>query len=252
FAGASLLVLLPTLYFTYSRGSWIALGAGIATAIILDRHRIQLATGILALAPAPALAIWLSSRSHALTGQSSTLAHARHDGHRVALVVVILAVVESAVALALMVARRRIAPPRTLRIAWAAGLGAVVLVLFAAVFVTDGSPPTVVRRAYHAFLAEPSSTNGNLNARLFSLSGNGRADLWRVAWHEAKAHPLLGGGAGSYERYWLLHRPTTLQGEDAHNPYLGTPAQLRPVGPGALLLGPRHPPVGAVPAPPPP
>ena len=29
-AGASVLVLLPTLYFTYSRGSWIALVAGIA------------------------------------------------------------------------------------------------------------------------------------------------------------------------------------------------------------------------------
>src|SRR5262249_8924320 len=245
FAGASLLVLLPTLYFTYSRGSWIALGAGIATAIILDRHRIQLATGILALAPAPALAIWLSSRSHALTGQSSTLAHARHDGHRVALVVVILAVVESAVAVALMVARRRIAPPRTLRIAWAAALLAVVLVLFAAVFATYGSPPTVLRPAYPAFLAEPSSTNGNLNARLFSLSGNGRADLWRVAWHEAKAHPLLGGGAGSYERYWLLHRPTTLQVQDAHNLYLETLAELGPIGLALLLLALGTPLVGA-------
>jgi hypothetical protein len=63
-ASASLLVLLPTLYFTYSRGSWLALGAGLAVALALDRRRLELATGLIALAPAPEHAIWLATRSH--------------------------------------------------------------------------------------------------------------------------------------------------------------------------------------------
>jgi hypothetical protein len=245
FAGMSLLVLLPTLYFTYSRGSWIALGAGIATAFILDRRRIELATGILALTPAPVLAIWLASRSHALTRQTSTLAQARHDGHRVALAVIVLAALESAVAVAFALARRRIAPPRALRIAWVVALVSVLLATLSGVFATYGSPPTIARRAYHAFQAEPSRTNGNLNARLFSLSGNGRADLWRVAWHQAQAHPLLGGGAGSYERYWLRHRPNTLHVQDAHNLYLETLAELGPIGLALLLLALGIPIIGA-------
>jgi hypothetical protein len=244
-AGASLLVLLPTLYFTYSRGSWIALGAGIATALILDRRRIELATGILALAPVPALAIWPASRSHALTRQTSTFAQARHDGHRIALALVILAVCEAGVAVALMLARPRVAPPRALRIVWAAALVAVVLALLSGAFAKYGSPPTIAQRVYHAFQAKPAQTNGNLNARLFSLSGNGRADLWRVAWHEAQAHPLLGGGAGSYQRYWLLHRPNTLQVQDAHNLYLETLAELGPIGLALLLLVLGAPLVGA-------
>jgi hypothetical protein len=245
-AGASLLVLLPTLYFTYSRGSWIALGAGIAAALILDRQRVELATGILALTPAPALAIWLGSRSHALTQQSSTLAQARHDGHRIALAVIVLAALELAIAVALMLARRRIAPPRALKVTWSAVLVAALLAVLGTAFATYGSPPTIAHRVYHAFQAQPSRTNGNLNARLFNLSGNGRADLWRVAWHQAQGHPLLGGGAGSYERYWLLHRPNTQQVQDAHNLYLETLAELGPIGLSLLLLVLATPIIGAV------
>jgi O-Antigen ligase len=235
-AGASLLVLLPTLYFTFSRGSWIALGTGIIAALILDRRRLEAATGALALAPAPALGIWLASRSHALTRQTATLAQARHDGHRIALGLLVLAVLEALAAVAFVLARRRFVPGRVLRIVWAVVLVGILLALLGALFAQYGSPPTIARRAYHAFQAEPSPTNSNLNARLFSLSGNGRADLWRVAWHQAQAHPLLGGGAGSYGRYWLLHRPNTQQVQDAHNLYLETLAELGPVGLALLLL----------------
>src|SRR5207245_7591806 len=69
-AALALLVLLPTLYFTYSRGSWIALAVAVAVALVLDRRRLGLAAGIAVLAPAPAAAVWLASRSHALTRQS--------------------------------------------------------------------------------------------------------------------------------------------------------------------------------------
>jgi hypothetical protein len=244
-AGASLLVLLPTLYFTYSRGSWIALVVGIVAVLILDRRRLEIATGILVLAPAPALAIWLASRSHALTRQTATLAQARHDAHRIALAVLVLGVLEALAAVAFMLARRRFVPPRALRLVWASVLVGLLLALLGALFAQYGSPPTIALRAYHAFQAKPARANSDLNARLFSLSGNGRADLWRVAWRQARAHPLLGGGAGSYERYWIRHRPNTLQVEDAHSLYLETLAETGPIGLALLLLALAAPLVGA-------
>ncbi len=50
-----------------------------------------------------------------------------------------------------------------------------------------------------------------------------------------KAHPVLGAGAGSYERYYLIHRTTTQQVQDAHSLYLETLAELGPIGLALLL-----------------
>ncbi len=47
----SLLVLVPTLYFTFSRGSWVALAIGLAVAIAVDPRRLQLLATVVALAP---------------------------------------------------------------------------------------------------------------------------------------------------------------------------------------------------------
>jgi hypothetical protein len=76
----------------------------------------------------------------------------------------------------------------------------------------------------------------NLNRRLLSFSGNGRADLWRVAWDQAHRHPALGAGAGTYERYFLRHQPANIgRVRDAHGLYIETLAELGPVGLALLL-----------------
>jgi hypothetical protein len=51
-----------------------------------------------------------------------------------------------------------------------------------------------------------------------------------------RENPLLGGGAGSYERHWLQHRPNPVIVRDAHSLYLETLGELGPIGL-ALLLG---------------
>src|SRR5207302_6395433 len=71
-AAASLVVLAPTLYFTYSRGAWIALALGLLTAIALDTRRLQLITTGLVVAPAPAVGVLLSSRLRGLTHTDSS------------------------------------------------------------------------------------------------------------------------------------------------------------------------------------
>jgi tetratricopeptide (TPR) repeat protein len=115
-------------------------------------------------------------------------------------------------------------------------LVACLLAGLGGVFAHYGSPPTIARRAYHAFLAPPPAHVVNLNSRLFNLSSNRRVTLWKVAWRQADAHLLAGNGAGSYERYYLQHRTTALGVEDAHSLYLETLAELGAVGLALLVL----------------
>jgi hypothetical protein len=245
FAAASLLVLVPTLYFTFSRGAWLAGFAGLVFLFALDSRRLQLAATSIVVLPWPALAVVLASRSHALTRQNSILPQAAHDGHRLALEVLLLALVAAGVAVAAQQVERRAAFGRTVRLAFGAVLVVAVLAALGAGIARYGSPSTIARKAYDSFTSSPKSS-ANLNARLFSLSSSGRTGLWHVAWQEAKAHPLVGGGAGSYERYYLQHRHTTLQVKDAHSLYLQTLAELGPLGLALLLVALAVPLVAAV------
>ena len=62
------------------------------------------------------------------------------------------------------------------------------------------------------------------------LVGANRPHYWHVAWREVTLNPVLGSGAGTFERYWLLYRPVGSFARDAHNLYLETLAELGPVG----------------------
>ncbi|MDE3189492.1 MAG: O-antigen ligase family protein [Acidobacteriota bacterium] len=228
-AALALPVLLLTLYFTYSRGAWVALAAGLVVLLALDPNRLATAAGLAALAPAPALVVYLASRSGALTRQNSTLAAARHDGHRIALVLLAVALAEAAVALGLRAAGR-FAIPHALRLGFAALLVAAVLGAAGGALAHYGSPARIAHRVYHDFTAPPPKNVVNLNTRVFNLSNDGRIALWKVAWHEADANLLLGGGAGTYQRYYLQHRVTAQNVEDAHSLYLETLAELGVAG----------------------
>ncbi len=91
-AAAGTVVCTTTLYFTFSRGAWFALGVGILAALALDPRRLRLSVDLLVLAPFPAAAVLVASRSLALTGLNRPLAEATADGHRVAVVVCLLAI----------------------------------------------------------------------------------------------------------------------------------------------------------------
>ena len=233
-AAAVLPVLVLALYFTFSRGSWLALAVGLAVTVALDPARLRLLVSLVALTPPSAIAVWLAWRSHALTTLDSAAGLAAHDGHRLALVLVVLVAASAAVPLALAAAEARITPGRQARHAFVGGLAGACLGVVLAV-AAAGGPITVVRKAVHSFESAP--VNGTqLTSRVFTLSSNGRIDLWRAAWHEFEAHPLVGGGAGSYEQYWRAHRPSLQDVRDAHSLYLETAAELGLVGLGLLGL----------------
>jgi O-Antigen ligase len=236
-AAASTVPLVVTLYFTFSRGSWIALGAGLLTAVALDPRRLQLITGLLTVGPWPAIAVWRASVSKPLTRLGSGLSAQSHAGHHFALTLVELALVAAVASVAFMGAQQRLRVPRPARLAYSGTIVLAIVVALTLVTVRFGSPPTLASRLYHDFVGPPNAVqNGNLNTRLFSLSNNGRVPQWKVAWREYKGHPWLGGGYGSYERYWYEYRPYAAQVVNVHNLYLETLAELGPVGLGLLVL----------------
>jgi hypothetical protein len=126
--------------------------------------------------------------------------------------------------------------PLAARRAFAALVVLAIVLGLAAVFVRYGGPVTLVDKGYTAFRAPPPHVEGSLNKRLLSFSGNGRADLWQLAWADARKHPVLGAGAGTYERYFLAHQPPDIgRVRDAHGLYIETLAEIGPLGLGLLV-----------------
>ena len=244
-AMATLPVVVSTLYFTYSRGSWIALGFGLAAAIAIDRKRWFLLLTVIAAAPILVLDVAVAVTSPALTHAASRVGPTASQGHRLAIVLVLSMAGLMAIAWGLGVLERRFEPSAAqTRFGHIATLAAVLLVVVFAL-VRFGSPIAIATDTYNRFNEPPpggfNGTAGhvgkNLNLRLFSLSGNARAQLWRIAWNDVRSHEALGSGAGTYERYYLQHRTSSLKVRNAHNLYLETLADLGPVGLLLLIAG---------------
>jgi O-antigen ligase len=119
------------------------------------------------------------------------------------------------------------------RIVCAAAAG-ILLVAAGPALVRAGGPAQLADDVRDA-VAAPVAARGEQEESLLSVSANGRVDYWRVAWHQAREHPWLGSGAGTFEVYWNRDRDTVYGTRDAHSLYLETLAELGPFG--LLLLG---------------
>jgi hypothetical protein len=242
-AAATLPVALTTVYFTFSRGAWLSLAFGLLVALAVDRRRSMLVLTIGTVAPLGAVLLAVAARSSALTHTGSALDRVTAQGHRLGAVLVTTMVVLGLAATVLHRVDARWRPSaRVTLFGWSAALG-VVLVVVAVSVSMWGSPASMGHKLYGAFngraRAGQSGTipGEDLNKRLFSLSGNSRATLWRIAWHDVQRHPLVGSGGGTYERVYLQHRTTGLKVTDAHNLYLETLAELGLVGLALLAAG---------------
>lgn len=227
---ATLPIFLATLYFTFSRGAYIAGAVGLAAGVALDPRRLQLLlTGIVLGVPS-GLAVLVSSHEEALTRTDAPLSAASHDGHRLAAYIVLLALAAGLAGAGLWLAERRVTPSRQARLAFAGAVALVLVVGLLGAFVHYGGPVDLARKGYDSFTTTSGETPVNLNQRLLSFSGSYRAELWHAAWHDYEAHPVLGSGPGTYEWYWNEHRPLQHKVRDAHNLYLEALAELGPLG----------------------
>ena len=236
FAGTSLAILPATLFFTYSRAAWVSLAFGLAVTVATSNRRLRTIAAMAAVAPAPVVGVLLASHSGTLTHQRVTLAAAAHAGHRLALVLLVLAVLTILSTLVFGAGAERLTVGSGMRRGFGIALVALGVVAVAAALVHVGGPAALVRKGYRSFVAPPPRETANLNSRLLNLSGNGRSELWGYAWHEARAHPILGIGAGTFERTWQQNPKATLKVRDAHGLYIETLAELGPVGLALLVL----------------
>jgi O-antigen ligase len=244
-AAASLLLTVPALYFTFSRGAWIALGCGLIAALLLDTRRLELVTAALMLAPFATIALWRASNANGLTRLDSSLELASHDGHRLAAMIAGLAGAAAIAGALLGVASRRLSFSIGARRGYGVALTIAALAVVTGLFAHYGSPVTLARKAHDSYTAPVPRATTDLNQRLFTLASPRRL-LWTAAWHDAEAHPFLGSGAGTFERFWLQHRTSGEKVRDAHSLYLETLAELGPIGLALLVAVLALPAVAAV------
>src|SRR5262249_39992818 len=158
------------------------------------------------------------------------LTKAAHDGHRVALALLALAGLNAAAAAIFAFLEHRVDVGPGGRSLFAAVILLTVVGLLGAAFVRYGDPVELAHRGYRAFKVPPPHAS-SLSHRLLSFWGNGRADLWRLAWGDARTHPMVGTGPGTYERYFLAHQPANIgQVRDAHSLYVETLAEAGAIG----------------------
>ena len=106
------------LYFTYSRGAWLALFVGATIVVVLVPRRLRLAAeGLVILAPSAA-AVWLASRERGLTHDGVALVTAERQGHATLWKLGLLALLSVAVVAGLAFVER-FPMPTVVRWAWA-------------------------------------------------------------------------------------------------------------------------------------
>lgn len=228
-AGAIQPLLAATLYFTFSRGAWVALGVGLAAVIALDSRRLSLAASMVLVCPAWIAAVIVASQQGALTTEGAPAAEAVRDGRGLALSLALLVGLSAVLAWA---ARRAVVRlpvstrvRRTIDVGLAVGLAVGVVVAV----VLGGGPKHELAELKRRFDAEPVWVP-ELNTRLFSVSGNRRSDLLQVGWDVALQRPVIGSGAGTFEYAWYERRPDTRIRRDGHSLYLESLAELGAVG----------------------
>ncbi len=229
-AAASLPLLLPTLYFTFSRGAWVALAAALLVTLAVSARRIALLATMLAVAVPSAAAVWLAYRAKPLRLADVSLADAEHAGHTLLWRLGLLALAAAAVGAGIELVERRIVFPAGVRRSFAIVVAGAALGACIGGVVQEGGPSKVVSRAHHSLDQAAPPGGGDLSSRLLSLSSTGRFRQWHVALDEWRAHKALGGGAGTFGEYWLSAGPRQGQLLDVHNLYLETLAELGPIG----------------------
>lgn len=230
-AGASTVPLALTCYFTFSRGAWIALAIGVVVALLLDPLRLEFGLTLVVVAPWPALAVLFASTSGPLSESGGhTLAAAAEDGRAVAAVGAGLALFASGAVTFLAAFEERVQISPAVRRLGNGGVVVGVSALVVAGLLGLGGPSAIAKSFADDDPSDTAATDANLNERLFSLSGSGRVEQWRVALDDAREHPVLGSGAGSFKRYWDEHRPEPTSIRDAHTLYLEMLAELGPLG----------------------
>ncbi len=221
-ASAAMLVLFPvTIYFTFSRAAAGALLVGVIVTIALDASGSARAKALW-MVPCSGAAVWLAAHSEVHNRRGFPVDEISRQGRGLAIELLVLAAAGSAMAWLATAVVQRSSERRRLLVP--ASVMGICVLMIAGIGLALVSRQTVPPPQASIQIAS------NLGDRFQSVSDNGRLALWQVAWQQFRENPLLGSGAGSFERYWWSHRPTDATARDAHNLYLESMAELGPLG----------------------
>jgi hypothetical protein len=218
-AVGSATMLLELAVLAQSRGSIPAAAIGLLAFLAMSPRRVR-AAAFVVLAAAPML-IALPTLLHVYQhgGLNAGIIPLMRDSARaIALTAFGSALVATAYT-GLVEPMIRPSPETARRGSWALGiLVAVAVVSLAAVFFAQrGGPFHFIDQRLNQFDQSQSAELGDQSARFGTNVESHRSDFWRVAWHEGLDHPLLGGGAGSFELSYQRNRNGYETPKDPHN-----------------------------------
>jgi hypothetical protein len=228
-AALPLPILASVMYFTSSRGAFVAAAVGVVVYIALTPRRWAAAAALVVAGAAGAVAVAVLVPKKSLVDGAMDTPLGVQQGHHAALWIGITCVFTALVWVGLAELGRRVStPPRRV------GVAVVVAVVGLFLVAVVASHPV---RKFDQFknnnpVPAGSHATGTTN-HLLGSSGSGRWQFWGAAVSEFRAHPLNGGGAGSWEAWWLQHGSLPLPSEFAHSLYLEALGELGIAG---LLL----------------
>lgn len=212
-------VLIELAVLSQSRGSIPALIFALLVYLVFAPRRLRAAAilGLAALPAIPALPALLDvyRYGHANAGVVPLLHHAA----RAIGVTSALSLVVASVVLRLVYPRLRLGPSRVRLVSWASAIAAIVVVLVGgAIFVSrHGGPIGFVDQRISQFGKTGYPNLRGQGIRFGANIGSNRHDFWRVSADQGIAHPLLGGGAGSFQLAYLLHKRSDENPRDPHS-----------------------------------
>lgn len=207
------------LYFTLSRGGFMAVALGMLVLFALSGNRLQMFANVF-LFSVPLLYVIQQAQGLEKLFESGIQPQQRlSDGSALRTDVVIAAIVAFVLQAVYAVLKERYELLPGARRALGAASVALVLVLVGFVGYTVVSQQLQKGGLVGTFATGIEKTE-SANERLTSLSSNSRSKYWRVAWEEWKEHPLTGTGAGTFHYTWLENRPGFSGVRQVHNVYL--------------------------------
>jgi O-antigen ligase len=202
------------LYLTYSRASWLALGAGLVFLVVLRRERAVPLAAALALGSIGALVAAVQAFPAVLDAEGARTAQG-----------LAYAAVIGVVCAAAALAHVRLSPSARAPLPIGPRLARVVAIVTI--------PAVIGLGLLVATGGGKSETVESGRARVATLDTN-RDALWDIALDAFAEHPVTGVGTSSFAVEWLREREEVDRALDAHSLYVETLAELGLVG--ALLL----------------
>ena len=223
-------LLAAVMYLTSSRGAFVAAVVALVAFVLLTPRRWAAAAAAVVAVCAGAVALAVLVPKKALVDGLTNTPAGVHQGHNAALLIGIVCVVTALVWAGLWELGSRLPSPSR-RAGQATAIAVGILVVLAIVL----SHPLAKFDAFKSNSAIAQTHGTDTTNHLLTTSGSGRWQFWGAAISEFRAHPLNGGGAGSWNGWWLQHGSLPVFTQYAHSLYLEALGELGIVG--LLLIG---------------